>query len=221
MARAQMTPRDFASRDLPAQTPSAGVDERRSVRIVREDEGQLLLRYREGDREAFTALVAAYRAPVYAYLSRCGVAPADRDDLFQDIFIKIHRAAGSYQAERPAHPWIFTIVSNTIRTHQRKRRVRQLIFAEPVGEDPPDPAPDGERRATARQTAARVERELARLRPVQREVVLLACVEKMALGEVAEVLGIPVNTVKTHLRRARLALANGLARRGGGKEADS
>ncbi len=182
---------------------------------VRADERQLLLRHREGDAAAFADLVAEYRAPVYSYLARCGVGAQDRDDLFQEIFIRIHRAAGSYDAERPLHPWIFTIVSNMVRTHARKRRVRQLVFGD--GGDEPgatlaDPAPDGERRTAARETAAFVERQLSRLRLVQRQVVLLACVEKLPLKDVAAVLEIPVNTVKTHLRRARLALAGALAR---------
>ena len=186
------------------------------VRVVRPDERQLLLRHREGDSEAFAELVGEYRAPVYSYLARCGVDSGDRDDLFQEVFIKIHRAAGSYDPERPLHPWVFTIVSNTVRSHLRKRRVRQLVFGtsgDAAGtEDVADPAPDGERRTAAREIAAVVQRELAGLRLVQREVVLLACVEKLPQKDIAAVLGIPVNTVKTHLRRARLALAGALAR---------
>ncbi len=187
---------------------------------ARAGEKQFLLRHREGDAGAFAELVAEYRAPVYSYLARCGIDREDRDDLFQDIFIKIHRAADSYDAERPLHPWIFTIVSNTVRTYVRKRRVRQLVFGasdgEAEGRNVADPAPDGERRTAARETAAFVQRALTRLRLVQREVVLLACVEKMPLKDVATALGIPVNTVKTHLRRARLALAAALAREQGG-----
>ncbi len=178
-------------------------------------ERQLLLRHREGDAEAFAELVAEYRAPVYSYLARCGVDPDERDDLFQEVFIKIHRAAGSYDPERPLHPWVFTIVANAVRSHVRKRRVRQLVFGDAAGDagvpDVADPAPDGERRTAARETAAFVGRQLCRLRLVQREVVLLACVEKLPLKDVAAALGIPVNTVKTHLRRARLALAGALA----------
>ncbi|MEM7357079.1 MAG: RNA polymerase sigma factor [Acidobacteriota bacterium] len=216
--------RDLMARDLMAQsirsqeaTPERSAAAEEAGPKDRGEERQLLLRHREGDSEAFAALVAQYRAPVYSYLSRCGVDPADRDDLFQDIFIKIHRAAASYQADRPAHPWIFTIVSNTIRTHLRKRRVRQLVFSAPAideapGLEMPDPTPDGERQTAAREAAVFVHGELGRLRRVQREVVLLACVEKLSLKEVAGVLDIPVNTVKTHLRRARLALAGSLAR---------
>ncbi len=209
------------------ETPSpVGVSPRRGASVTtRTDERQLLLRHREGDAEAFAGLVTEYRAPVFSYLARCGVDPVDRDDLFQEVFIKIHRAAGRYDPERPLHPWVFTIVSNTVRSHLRKRRVRQLIFGSGGAgssgdgggkansvENVADPAPDGERRTAARETAAFVQRELANLRLVQREVVLLACVEQLPLKDIATVLGIPVNTVKTHLRRARLALAGALAR---------
>jgi len=206
----EMTP------SLPRQTSRVGDSAEMPARTNRLDARDLLLRHREGDREAFPALVAEYRAPVFAYLSRCGVDSADRDDLFQDIFIKIHRAASSYQAERPMHPWIFTIVANTVRSHLRKHQVRRRFFSEPAEVDrvdPADPSPDGERRTSARQAAAFIESELGRLRSVQRQVVILACVEKMPLKEVAGVLELPVNTVKTHLRRARLDLAEALTRR--------
>ncbi len=181
------------------------------MRVVRSDERALLLRHREGDQDAFSALVAEYRAPVYAYLARCGIDPPDRDDVFQEIFLRIHRAARTYQAHLPVHPWIFTIVCNTARTHLRRQRVRQLVRGEAGDHEPADSRPDGERRAVARQRMALVERALRRLSLPQREVLILAGVEKLAMKQVAEVLGMPVNTVKTHLRRARLALARALA----------
>jgi RNA polymerase sigma-70 factor (ECF subfamily) len=172
-----------------------------------------LLRHRDGDSEAFAMLVADYRKPVYSYLVRCGVAEADRDDLFQTVFLKIHRSAGQYRPELPLHPWIFTIVANEVRSHLRRRRVRQLVFGAPAGREPADPAPDGERTAQARETVAWLEDEIRRLPLPQREVLILASLEGRPLAEVAQALGMPLNTVKTHLRRARLALAEKLARR--------
>ena len=71
------------------------------------DERELLLRHRDGDSSAFPKLVARYRAPVYSYLVRCGVRESDRDDVFQDIFIKIHRAAAQFQSERPLQSLAF------------------------------------------------------------------------------------------------------------------
>ena len=174
-------------------------------------ECDLLLRHRRGDVEAFARLVALYRKPVYSYLIRCGVSQADRDDLFQDVFLKIHSASGRYEEGRPLHPWLFTIVANTVRTYHRKNRVRERVFGDPPAAEPAGDSPDGQRRVMARETAAWLERQIARLPLAQREVLLLTCVEKLPQREVAAMLGLPVNTVKTHLRRARLALARRFA----------
>ncbi len=172
-----------------------------------------LVRHRDGDATAFEALVAEYRRPVYGYLVRCGVREGERDDLFQAIFLRIHRAAGQYRPELPPHPWIFTIVANEVRSHFRRRRVRDLVFGAPVVHEPPDPAPDSERAAEARETVDWLEREVRALPLAQREVLILCSLEGRPMQEVADVLQIPLNTVKTHLRRARLALAEKLARR--------
>ena len=56
-----------------------------------------------------------------AYLVRAGVAEADRDDLFQAVFLRVHKAAGSYQPSRPLAPWLFTIVANVVRNHFRDK----------------------------------------------------------------------------------------------------
>lgn len=211
------------------QRPAASASAVKGSETSRGNERGWLLQARSGDGEAFALLVQAYRAPIYSYLGRCSIDERDRDDLFQDIFLKIYRAAARYEADRPVHPWIFTIVCNTVRNHLRKKRVRQLVFGEPTVDqdvDPADETPDGERESMARQRVLHLERELRVLPRAQREVVLLACVEKMKLGQVAEALDLPVNTVKTHLRRARLALAKALALRDrapllGGAEASS
>lgn len=182
-------------------------------------EENLLVRHREGDPGAFRALVTRYRAPVYGYLVRCGVAEADRDDLFQEIFLRIHRSSGRYDAARPLHPWIFTVVANAVRSYHKKRHVASAVFAEATEHEPKDRAPDGEHVATVRQSVARLELELDRLTPVQREVLLLAAFENVPQKDIAEALGIPLNTVKTHLRRARLRLIEALAGRARPNEA--
>ena len=177
------------------------------------EEKDLIRRHLEGDPEAFAELVDRYRAPVFSYLSRCGVATDDRDDLFQDIFIRIHRAAASYDPRRPPHPWLFTIVANAVRNHLRRQRVRSLVgSAENVGE-PATNNPGAERVTAGRQTIAWLEERIRELPLARREVLLLACVESLPLREVAAVLGLPLGTVKTHLRRARLTLAKELAHR--------
>lgn len=176
-------------------------------------EGELLLRHLAGDENAFSELVHRYRAPVFSYLVRCSVAPDDRDDLFQDIFIRVHRAAASYDSERPLHPWLFTIVANTVRNHLRRQRVRSIVGAVDEVAEPAAGSPGAERVAAGRQTMAWLEQQIEKLPLARREVLILSCVENMPLRQIAGVLDLPLGTVKTHLRRARLNLAEELARR--------
>lgn len=182
-------------------------------KVVALDERRLLVRHQQGDAEAFPQLVAQYRRPVYGYLVRCGIESTARDDLFQEVFLKIHAAAASYQPDRPLKPWIFTVVANTVRSHYRKLRVRQLVFLDGGTSDPPAPTPSGEATALAHETAIWMQQALEDLPFTQREVVALCCIESMEQKDVAKVLDMPVATVKTHLHRARAALARKLARR--------
>ena len=178
-----------------------------------EQEEDFLRLHRNGDPEAFAHLVAEYRGPVYSYLVRCGVPPDDRDDVFQEIFIRLHSAAAHFEADRPLQPWLFTIVANRVRTYQRKRRIREIVFASSSAAGEPEaPDPREDYISDARRTLAWLESEIPRLPPAQREVLVLACIERLPHRQIAMTLDLPVNTVKTHLRRARLALTQRLAR---------
>jgi RNA polymerase sigma-70 factor, ECF subfamily len=180
--------------------------------IVTLDERRLLPRHRRGDPRAFAELVECYRAPVYGYLVRCGVPQGVRDDLFQEVFVKVHGAAAAYQPDRPLRPWLFAIVANTVRTHFRRQRVDQLVLGEDAEMRPGGEA-GGDRQAEAKQTARWLDEEIRKLPLAQREVLVLRCVEGIEEAQVAKVFDIPVGTVKTHLHKARLALTRAMARR--------
>jgi RNA polymerase sigma-70 factor (ECF subfamily) len=179
----------------------------------KQEERQLLIQHRNGEAGAFSEFVARYRAPVYAYLVRCSVDAGARDDLFQEIFLKIHSAARSYQADRPLHPWVFTIVANTVRSHFRKMRVREIVFPEHLEVELAGEAPDGQQLLEAKEVADWLDRALQALPRGHREALLLFCVENLSQQEIAEALDLPLNTVKTYVRRGRMALAQALVRR--------
>jgi RNA polymerase sigma-70 factor (ECF subfamily) len=184
--------------------------------VVDLEERTWLTRHCRGDASAFPALMEAYRRPVYGYLVRRGVAEADRDDMFQSIFLKIHAAAKTYDPTRPLGPWLFTIVANTVRNHFRAQAVSITTVPrdDPLDPfDPRDPNPGPEHIAAARETVAWLEEALLALPLAQCEVLLLIAIVGLRQQEVANSLNLPLNTVKTHLRRARLALAAGLAKR--------
>ena len=173
---------------------------------------QLLARHLAGDPQAFAELMTQFQAPVFGYLVRCGVDPASREDLFQDVFLKIHRAAATYRPAQPLKPWIFTIAANTVRSHYRARRVREIVMHENRADHRADPGPSPDQQREAAETGQVLAHALARLSLVQREVILLCCVEQLDQQDAARSLGLPVNTLKTHLRRARLSLAQAICR---------
>jgi len=190
---------DTEQKTRPTAAPPVSFDERR-----------LVARLQAGEDAAFADLVRAYRRPVYGYMVRCGLQAAVCDDLFQQVFISVARGIPAFRAERPLKPWLFTIVANAVRSHFRRERVRELVYA---SADREDPAPGGQDLVEAQETAEWLAHAIGRLPFDQREVLGLVCVEGMALRDAARILEIPENTVKTRLRRARMMLAERLAQR--------
>ena len=175
-------------------------------------EGKLLVRYVKGDQSAFAELMKTHSTPIYSYLSRCGVPTVEREDLFQEIFCKIHKAAPSFDAEKPLRPWLLTIAVNTVRNHFN-RVSREKVVQFPAQIEVSAPASESPQASLEAQEVAHwLESQLEKLSDQQREILLLCCVEQLPQSEVSQILGLPVNTVKTHLHRARLQIARALAR---------
>lgn len=186
--------------------------------VVRLDIRRLLVRHTAGDPAAFPELVTIFKARVYGYIRRSGVPPWVADDLFQEVFLKIHRSASQYRPERPLEPWLFTIVANTVRSHFRAAGSRSAHEspaddADAVGRTTTAHTPAADHAAEAGETARWLEHALQALPFAQREAVLLCAVEQLPQSDVAEILGVPVNTVKTLLRRGRQGLARAHAER--------
>lgn len=177
------------------------------------EERSWLPRHCRGDGDAFSRFMDAYRTMVFTFLHRYGVHPDQRDDLFQDIFLKLHLAAPSYRPSQPLRPWVVSIVLNSVR-NQRRDRGRHLRV---VKYD--DQVPDMGQEAGTEQTLEDsdtvrfLDQRIRTLPPRQREVLALSAFKSLSMKQIAAVTGDPENTVKTHLRRARLALAEALVAR--------
>ncbi|MBT8062340.1 MAG: RNA polymerase sigma factor [Gammaproteobacteria bacterium] len=170
-----------------------------------------------GDAQAFGRLMNAYRGFVMTLLWRYGVDPASRDDLFQDVFMKIHQSAASYQPSQALRPWLATITLNTLRNHRRKQyrrsRVYALLFSKTKHEYLDKQNPGADQVLEHDSTATWLEDQIAKLPDRQREVLVLSTMNGLSMKDIARVVAIPENTVKTRLRRARLALAEAISRR--------
>lgn len=181
-------------------------------------DSDVLRRFQQGDAQAFAMLLREYRAQVYGYLCRCGVPVGTRDDLFQEIFLKVNHAAARFDCQRAFRPWLFAIAVNAVRSHFRKPR---LIEVSSTPEEQVAEEPTGDEVVAARETAFWLEEAIKTLPIAQREVLILICVQNMDRQEAATTLGTNIDTVKTQLRRARLALAKKLASRNARTEHES
>ena len=135
------------------------------------------------------------------------------EDLAQETFVKAFRSLASYDRQRKLSSWLFTIAHNTTIDHLRRKRLATVpleVEGDEVSPVDRAAAPDAEspERVALRADLLRAfEAALTELRPDHAEVLVLRFQEGMAYDEIAEVMGLPLGTVKTHLHRARKALA--------------
>ncbi len=184
------------------------VVQQETTEILDLEERSWLKRHCAGDSKAFPCLLVAYKSPVYNYLCRCGLDSGMRDELFQEVFLKIHMSASSYKPSKPLKSWLFTIVINTVRNHFRSvHRIGNTIV--PIEELIADSIPIEDALDASNQLAW-VFSEISKLKDNEREVIVLNTLKGFALKDIALILNIPLNTVKTHLRRARLQLSEAL-----------
>jgi RNA polymerase sigma-70 factor, ECF subfamily len=164
---------------------------------------------RRGDLDALSTLLTRYQNRLYRYLLRMVRQPAEAEDLFQQTWLRVAQKIQHYDPRRSFEAWLFTLARNLAIDHLR--RVRPESLDEPIGD-----SAAGETAATRlpshdrppiegilqRERSQRLGVVLEMLPVVQREVLTLRFEEEMKLEEIAEVLGAPLSTVKTRLRRA-------------------
>jgi RNA polymerase sigma-70 factor (ECF subfamily) len=142
-----------------------------------------------------------------------GVPAAHVEDVVHDVFVVVHRRLPDYEPRAPLRSWLYGITKRVVMHHQRHARrlsAREQQVAAPV----PEPGPDED---LAQRRAARVaEACLARLDASQRVVLVLADVEGMTAPEIADTLGVKLNTVYSRLRLARRRFERLLAQHRGG-----
>ncbi len=176
----------------------------------RRDE-ELLADHLAGRAGAFDSLVARYADDLYGFLFRFVGSAAVADDLVQETLLQVHTAAGAFDPTRTFRPWLYTIAANKARDYLRGRgrRVEQSLDARGPDEDRP-----GQIDSLASEEASPVEtsdaeetREvvrglIARMPENLRLILMLGYYEQLPYAEIAEILGIPVGTVKSRLHAA-------------------
>ncbi len=172
------------------------------------------LRGRASDSNPFLELYRAHFAYVWQTARRLGVTPQEVDDVVQETFLAAHRLLGSYEPQGSERAWLFSLAFRVVQHHRRSHRRRPELSEDAMSFDslpgPSASAPD--RGAETSERVRILEEILDRLEPDRRAVLILAELEEKSLGEIAELLGINVNTVASRLRLAREHVEAALAR---------
>jgi RNA polymerase sigma-70 factor (ECF subfamily) len=181
----------------------------------------LLRRFIDGDADAFEVLVRRFQRPLFNFILRSVRDPDRSEELLQEVFLKVVQRASEFQGTSKVSTWIYTIARNLCIDTSRKmvfRRHRSLDA--PTGDDPDGPTmldrvaaatPLADREVIAGDLKERITRAVEELPEEQREVFLMREASNMAFKEIAEVVGVPENTVKSRMRYALERLQRALA----------
>ncbi len=173
----------------------------------------LMIRYQRGERSAFAQLVRRHQTPLYNFALRQLGAPQQAEDVVQEAFVRVVQNASEFKHEARFTTWVYTITRNLCIDQMRKRALRRhpsLDEARPgsdgdgptLGEQTADSRASVEREATGTELKERIAKAVETLPEEQREVFLMREVSNLPFKEIAEIVGVPENTVKSRMRYA-------------------
>jgi RNA polymerase sigma-70 factor (ECF subfamily) len=172
----------------------------------------LIQRVAAGNSLAMQVLFARHHVRVYRFALRIVGNAAAAEDLTSEVFLTVWRQAHCFKARSTVSTWLLAIARNKAFTALRSRRAEPLDDATAATIE--DPADDPERELQAKDRSNVLRRCLTRLSPEHREIIDLVYYHEKSINEVAEIVGIPLNTVKTRTFYARRQLQELLAGEG-------
>ena len=193
---------------LPPMTPQSYTDV---------SDQQVVVFAQEGREDAYRELIKRYERPVFSLIFRMVRDKETAEDLAQETFIKVLNNIDRYRPEFKFSSWLFKIANNITIDHLRRRQIDTISI-----EGAPDAITAERARATAvtvtsggesaleelesRELGEAIEKAIARLRPEYRACIILRHVEDYSYDEIAEIVKLPLGTVKTYIHRARQEL---------------
>ena len=156
----------------------------------------LMLEFQGGSRAAFEELFARYRKSLYGFFGRRLNNPERAEDLTQETFLAVIRAASRYEPRALVRTYLYGIALKLLAAERRK-----FLTSGTSGESAPEPRTGG-----TPESGLWVRQALEKLDPTEREILMLREYEQLSYSDIAELLRIPINTVRSRLFRSRLAL---------------
>lgn len=172
------------------------------------DEKELLALAKNGSLAAFEKILFLYEKSIYNYIYRLTRQKQDAEDLTQKTFIKLYKSIKSVDLSKNFKSWLYKIATNTTYDWFRKKKLEaEFLVPEP---DKYFETIEADEPYYDIETVELLDQALSRIKPNYRSVILLYYKDGLSYQEVADTLEIPINTVKTHIRRAKAALKNEL-----------
>jgi RNA polymerase sigma-70 factor, ECF subfamily len=184
-----------------------------------ESDTTLVARAQAGDRRALETLVQRHYRSVFNLAYRLSNNYDDAQDIVHEAFIRVHNALPNFRGDANFTTWLYRIVKNVFLDERKKQRIRshssleEMVELEDssVARQVEDPAPGPEWQLERSNRSDIVQHAVMSLPETQRLMIGLYHFQHRSYEEIAEIMGLPIGTVKSRLNRARLALKNKLA----------
>lgn len=176
-------------------------------------DSELLGKYKEGDQEAFKELVDRYKNPLYAFLWRFLNRRDLVEDVFQETFLQLYSSSDSFDTSRQLRPWLFTIAANKAKDALRKQQRHPTMSLGAIADTSEvsiddvvnllasyETTPIEE--VSQEETAEQVRQIIANMPENLRGILILAYFKQFSYKQMAEILSIPIGTVKSRLHTA-------------------
>lgn len=174
------------------------------------EDHRLIHAARKGDQKAYEALLEKYRNLVYHVMIKMVGNPQEAEDLTQEAFIKAFNALDSFNEEFAFSTWLMKIATNNCIDFLRKRKLRVFSIDEPIHYkdeelhyEIPDQELTADRKMLAEERSKFIDKAIQSLPPRYRHVILLRHKEEKSYEDIAEILNLPLGTVKARIFRAR------------------
>lgn len=172
---------------------------------------EIVEKYLEGDVNSFELLIKKYEKGIYNYCLRFTRDAKDAEDIAQQTFIKLFENIEKISLDGELKGWLYTVATNLCRSLHKK--VKNINFTSLEGDEMEDQGSSEnyfedenvniEKEVSAKELKEKVKTALAKLAPKYSSVLSLYYIEEFSYEEISEMLEIPLNTIRTHLKRAK------------------
>lgn len=174
---------------------------------------ELMALVQKDDAVAFEHLVQRYQHPLMTFIARFLGPGSHTQDVLQETYIRVWKHRHHYKTVAKFSTWVYTIAGNLSKTELRRQKIRRMVPIRTGGESPEDesidvedPGPATDEQARREEIRRVVNREIQKLPDAYRSAVILRDLQNKSYEEIAEILNVPIGTIKSRVNRGRARL---------------